>query len=542
MVTVRRALLSVSDKTGLVPFAQGLVRLGVKILSTGGTAKLLKAHRVPVQEIEDFTGFPELLDGRVKTLHPKVHGGILAKRDHPVHLAQARKHGLEFIDLVVVNLYPFETTVRDGAATLEEAIEQIDIGGPAMLRSAAKNFQSVGVVCQPSRYQPVLTELEQHRGQLADPMLYELAVEAFAHTAWYDSAIYLYLSGRPRRPAGKIAKGAKAETPEPVLPARMVIQAVKLQDLRYGENPHQRGAFYQTLPPLGLPLPENPIAPSGIAAAVQLHGKHLSFNNLLDLSAAQALAAEFEEPCAVIVKHTNPCGVACAKTLRQAFQQAYACDPLSAFGSIIGFNRLVDVATAQALLRSEFLECLAAPGYHPKALTLLRQKKNLRILRVPTPSGHRRGFDVKTVAGGCLIQDLDTSGAAPAAWQVVTRCKPTVVQRRALAFAWLVAKHVKSNAIVVARGTQTVGIGVGQTSRVDSAAVALKKAGRRARGAVLASDGFFPKPDGVQVAARAGIKAIVQPGGSIRDAQVIAAADRGRIAMMITGQRHFRHG
>ncbi len=522
MVTLRRALLSVSDKTGLVPFAQGLVRLGVQLLSTGGTAKLLRAQRVPVRDVSEFTGFPELLEGRVKTLHPKVHGAILAKRDHPTHVAQARQHGLEYIDLVVVNLYPFEATVRDGDATLEEAIEQIDIGGPAMLRSAAKNFQSVGVVCRPARYTALLEALAKAKGRLPDDLLYELAVEAFAHTAWYDSAIYCYLQGR--RPA-------VVEAP---LPDQLVLQAVKRQDLRYGENPHQRAAFYQTLPPLG--------TPPGLAAMVQLHGKALSFNNLLDVSAASALAHEFSQPCAAIIKHTNPCGVACAPTLRLAFQRAYACDPRSAFGSIIGFNRIVDVPTARALVASEFLECLAAPGYQASALKLLQQKKNLRILKLPPPvAGAGRGLDVKTVAGGCLVQDLDRLGADPAAWKTATRRKPTAAQRQSLAFAWLVAKHVKSNAIVVVRGTQTVGLGVGQTSRVDSAAAALKKAGRRARGAVLASDGFFPKPDGVQVAARAGIAAIAQPGGSIRDAQVIAAADRGRITMVLTGQRHFRH-
>ena len=528
MVTVRRALLSVSDKTGLVPLAQGLVQLGVQLLSTGGTAKLLRSHHLPVQEVSEFTGFPELLEGRVKTLHPKVHGAILAKRDHPRHVAQAKRHGLEFIDLVVVNLYPFEATVREGTATLEAAVEQIDIGGPAMLRSAAKNHCAVGVVCHPGRYETVLAELQQSRGRLSDETLYALAVEAFAHTAWYDSAIYTYLASR--------------RLPAPTLPDRLVIQAIKRQDLRYGENPHQRGAFYQTLPPVGVKLPEPPLAPAGLAAAVQLHGKHLSFNNLLDLSAAYALAHEFREPCAAIVKHTNPCGVACAPTLRLAFQRAYACDPRSAFGSIVGFNQIVDVPTARALLASEFLECLAAPGYQAAALALLRRKKNLRILKIPVGRGRRRGLDVKTVAGGWLVQDLDEEGVRPAAWKTVTRRVPTAAERRSLAFAWLVAKHAKSNAIVVAKGTQTVGIGVGQTSRVDSAIVALKKAGRRARGAVLASDGFFPKADGVQVAARAGIRAIIQPGGSIRDAEVIAAAERGRVAMLVTGQRHFRHG
>ncbi len=529
MVTVRRALLSVSDKTGLVPFAQGLVQLGVQLLSTGGTAKLLRSHRLPVQEMSEFTGFPELFEGRVKTLHPKVHGGILAKRDHPRHVAQAKRHGLEFIDLVVVNLYPFEATVRAKGVTLEAAVEQIDIGGPAMLRSAAKNHRAVGVLCHPGRYEGVLAELQQSHGRLSDETLYALAVEAFAHTAWYDSAIYTYLA----------ARGSSATV---ALPDRLLIQAIKRQDLRYGENPHQRGAFYQTLPPVGTMLPDSPLAPAGLAAATQLHGKHLSFNNLLDLSAAYALAQEFRDPCAAIVKHTNPCGVACAPTLRLAFQRAYACDPLSAFGSIIGFNQIVDVPTARALLASEFLECLAAPGYQAAALALLHRKKNLRILKIPVVRGRRRGLDVKTVAGGWLVQDLDDEGVRPTAWKTVTRRVPTAAERRSLAFAWLVAKHVKSNAIVVVKGAQTVGIGVGQTSRVDSAIVALKKAGRRARGAVLASDGFFPKADGVQVAARAGIRAIIQPGGSIRDAEVITAAERGRLAMVITGQRHFRHG
>lgn len=529
MTPVRRALISVSDKTGVVPFAQGLLRLGVQIVSTGGTARLLRAHRLAVQDVADVTGFPEMMEGRVKTLHPKVHGGILAKRDRPLHVRQARAHGVDFIDLVVVNLYPFEATVRDGAATLEEAVEQIDIGGPALLRAAAKNFQAVGVVCDPARYPAILEELQRQGGRLTEPTRRALAVEAFAHTAWYDSAIHLHL---------------RAQSPDPpaALPARLVIQAVKLQDLRYGENPHQRGALYRTVPPLGVPGPANPLTPTGMAAAVQLHGKPLSCNNLLDLSAASALAREFRDPCAVIVKHTTPCGVACAPSLRLAFQRAYACDPVSAFGSIIGLNRTVDIGTARALLRSEFLECVAAPGYQAAALQVLQRKKNLRVVRVPAWAGSRRGLDIKTIAGGLLVQDLDPLGAEPARWRTATCRAPTTAQRRALTFAWLVAKHVRSNAIVVAHGTQTVGIGAGQTSRVDSAASALKKAGRRARGAVLASDGFFPKPDGVQVAVRAGVRAIVQPGGSIRDAQVIAAADRGRIAMLLTGRRHFRHG
>jgi len=539
MVTVRRALLSVADKTGLVPLAQGLARLGVQLLSTGGTARLLRAHRLTVQAVAEFTGFPELLEGRVKTLHPKVHGGILAKRDHPTHMAQAKRHGLEFIDLVVVNLYPFEATVRDGAATLDEAMEQVDIGGPAMLRSAAKNYRSVGVVCHPARYPDVLSELERSHGRLSDETLYRLAAEAFAHTAWYDSAIAAYLQGRRLRPEEASPRPPASEGP---LPERLTIQAVKVQDLRYGENPHQRGALYRTLPLLGMALSDTPLTPSGLPGATQLHGKPLSFNNLLDLSAAYALAGEFREPCVAIVKHTNPCGVACASTLRLAFQQAYACDPRSAFGAIIGVNRMVDVPAARALLASEFLECLVAPGYRPQALALLTRKKNLRILRMPTSGGQRRGLEVKTVAGGCLVQDLDPPGADLATWRSVTRRAPSAAQRRALAFAWIVAKRVTSNAIVIAQGTRTVGIGVGQPSRVGSAAVALRNAGRRARGAVLASDGFFPKPDGVQVAARAGIRAIAQPGGSIRDAEVIAAADRRRVAMVFTGRRHFRHG
>lgn len=532
MITVRRAVLSVSDKTGLIPFAQGLARLGIQLISTGGTAQWLRAHRLAVQEVSDFTGFPELLGGRVKTLHPKIHGGILARRDRPAHVAEIKRHGLEFIDLVVVNLYPFEATVRDGQASLEQAVEQIDIGGPAMLRSAAKNFRSVGVVCHPARYPEVLAELERSGGWLSDELLYELSAEAFAHTAWYDGAIAAYL--RSRRPLSAA-----------VLPERLVLQAVKLHDLRYGENPHQRGAFYQTLPPLGVARTKNPLTPIGLAAAAQLHGKHLSFNNLLDLSAAVTLASEFQEASVAMVKHTNPCGVACAPTLKLAFQRAYACDPRSAFGSVVGLNRPVDLPTARALLTSEFLECVAAPGYHPQALKLLKQKKNLRILRVPPLTQGDCGIEVKTVAGGCLVQDLDIQDVEPAAWRTVTKRRLVAADWKALAFAWRVAKHVKSNAIVVARGTargiHTVGVGIGQPSRVESVMVALRKAGPRAKGAVLASDGFFPKPDGVQIAARSGIRAIAQPGGSIRDAQVIAAADRGRVAMVFTQTRHFKH-
>ena len=522
MKRVRRALISVWDKTDLVPFVQGLRRLGVQVISTGGTAKLLKEQGIPVKEIAEFTGFPEILAGRVKTLHPKVHGGILARREDREHLAQARRLGLELIDLVVVNLYPFEETARKRGIKLSDLIEQIDIGGVALIRSAAKNFRSVGIVCRPSQYSPILEELQRSRACLSEKTRLRLAVEAFAETAYYDSVIHQNLAHRSR---------GKHSWPE-----RLVLAASRRQVLRYGENPHQRGLWYQW-PALSSD------GTGTLSQARQLHGKELSFNNLLDLDAAIQVAGAFRRPCAVVIKHMNPCGVACASPLVLAFQRAFACDPMSSFGGIVGFNRIVDKETARAVLKAGFLECLVAPGYRPDALKILRSKKNLRILQVPTSKAGSlsRCIDMKQVSGGLLLQDPDDLFKAPSRWKVVTQAKPTASQRRDLFFGWVVAKFVRSNSIVIARGEQTVGIGAGQPSRVDSVLAAIKKAGARARGAVLASDGFFPKPDGPRYAVKAGIRAMVQPGGSIQDPEVVQVADRARVPMLLTGERHFRH-
>ena len=525
MKQIRRALVSVWDKTDLIPFVQGLRGLGVQIISTGGTAKLLKEQGIPVQEMAEFTGFPEILAGRVKTLHPKVHGGILARREDRRHLAQARRLGLQLIDLVVVNLYPFEATARQRGVSLDQLIEQIDIGGVALMRSAAKNFRSVGVVTRPSQYSDVLEECERNRGRLRPGTRLKLAIEAFAETAYYDNVIHQALAHRVSTKKGQRTKWSE----------RLVLGATRRQVLRYGENPHQAGAWFEWGTARSRPL--------GLGGARQLHGKELSFNNLLDLDAALEVVAAFNRPTAVVIKHTNPCGVACNRSLPLAFRAAFASDPLSAFGGIVGLNRPVDKATAQAILNVSFLECLVAPGFHSEALELLRTRKNLRILDAPMPKGRalRRCIEIKQIDGGLLVQKPDQIQIDPSRWKVATKAKPSAAQKRDLVFAWTVAKFVRSNAIVIAKGEKTVGIGAGQMSRVDSVKVALSKAGTRARGAVLASDGFFPKPDGPQIAIRAGIRAIVQPGGSIQDPAVIAVAEKKKVPMLLTGERHFRH-
>ncbi len=522
MKRIRRALISVSDKKNLIPFVQGLRGLKIQIISTGGTAKLLKAAGIPVKEVAEFTGFPEILAGRVKTLHPKVHGGILARRTDRKHLAQVRRLGLELIDLVVVNLYPFEEAARQPRTTQQELIEQIDIGGVALIRSAAKNFESVGILSRPCQYPQVLEELTRHRGSLSQVTRLKLAVEAFAETAYYDSVIHQTLVHRSRLKLGWTE--------------RLVLAATKRQILRYGENPHQEGLWYQ--------WPTVSGETNGLSSAKQLHGKELSFNNLLDLDSALQVVAAWTKPTAVVIKHMNPCGVACAGTLAQAFRAAFACDPLSAFGGIVGFNRAVDKETAQAIVRAGFLECLVAPGFKPQALKVLQAKKNLRILQVSASelrSYRRRCMEVKQIGGGLLIQQPDEFRVPPSRWHLATTVRPTAKQRQDLIFAWRVAKFVRSNAIVVARQERTVGIGAGQASRVDSVRLALDKAGPRSKGAVLASDGFFPKPDGPLAALKAGIRAIVQPGGSIQDPQVIQVAQRARIPMLLTRERHFRH-
>ncbi len=526
---IRRALVSVSDKSGLVPFARALRRLGVQVISTGGTAELLRTEGIPVTEMSRFTGFPEILGGRVKTLHPKVHGAILARRRDREHQRQIRRLGIQPIDLVVVNLYPFEETARKRAVSLPELLEQIDIGGVALLRSAAKNFPSVAVVSRPSQYPQLLQEMNRRRGLLSDATRRKLAVEAFAETAYYDALIHQVLSHRA------VGAGHRQGASYREWPDHLVLAAKRKQLLRYGENPHQAGVWYE--------WPGGAGADGSGGAGRQLHGKELSFNNLLDLDAAAQLAAAFRRPCAAVVKHNDPCGVACASRLSAAFRRAFACDPLSAFGGIVGLNRKVDAGTARALLSAGFLECVVAPGYQAGALKLLRRKKNLRIIQAALPRGRRRGrcVEFKQITGGLLVQEPDRLRAGPSGWRVATSARPTAAQRKDLLFAWTVARFVRSNAIVVARQEQTVGIGAGQTSRVDSVRLALRKAGRRARGSVLASDGFFPKPDGPRAALRSGIRAIVQPGGSVQDPAVIRVAERARIPMLLTGERHFRH-
>lgn len=505
----KRALLSVSDKRGIVDFAQGLVKLGYEILSTGGTAKILAEHGIPVTPVSEVTGFPEILEGRVKTLHPKIHGGILAKRI-PAHLTQLEEHGIVPISLVVVNLYPFKETVAKPGVTIEEAIENIDIGGPAMVRAAAKNHQYVTVIVNPERYGEVLTLLEKE-GEVPLAMRRRLAYEAFSHTAHYDAMISKYL-------------GSLLEEKE--LPLEFTLGGQKIQDLRYGENPHQKAAFYQ-------------VEDYGLAAAEQLQGKELSFNNIMDLEAAWDLVQEFSQPACAIIKHTNPCGVAIGENLKEAYTKAYEADPVSAFGGIVGLNREVDGETAQALIQI-FLEAVAAPAYTQEALAILKAKPGLRVLKVKGRS-QGRTLDIKTVSGGFLVQERDDQPSSPD-WQWVTETKVEDESLlKDLQFAWTVVKHVKSNAIVTAKNGVTTGIGPGQTNRVGAAKIALRQAGDKAKGGVLASDAFFPFRDTVDLAAQYGIKAIIQPGGSLRDEESIAACNEHGIAMAFTGRRHFRH-
>lgn len=544
MARIRRALVSVSDKTGIVEFCRALSEMGVQLLSTGGTMRALQEAGVPVTAVDEYTGFPEMMDGRVKTLHPKIHGGLLALRDNPEHMAQAEAHGVEMIDMVVVNLYPFEATVAKEGTTLEEAVEQIDIGGPSMVRSAAKNFRHVTIVPGPEFYEQVLEEMRAHDGETTLQTRQELALAAFEMTCSYDAAISTYLR--------------RQFTDEAGFPAVLVPRLRKLAELRYGENPHQRAALYQDLG----------AHETGVAGAVQLHGKELSFNNYLDLTAALEAARDFEEPTAIIIKHLNPCGAASAPTLAQAWEDAYTADPVSAFGSVLGFNRVVDVATAEAIFNNDwleqvikprfyeesgltdvtiigaFVEAIIAPGYEPEALKILKKRsKNLRIMLLEdfAPEARRQDLDLRSIPGGMLAQDRDYQTVPPENWRIVTRVKPTEEQIRSMVFADRIAKHVKSNAIVLVQGTHLVGCGAGQMSRVDSAIIAARKAGKRAQGAVLASDAMFPARDGLDAAAATGCSAIIQPGGSKRDEEVIAAADEHGIAMVMTGMRHFWH-
>jgi len=506
---VRRALLAVFDKSGVVELASALVEQGVTLVSSGGTAKTLREAGIPVTPVEEVTGSPEMLDGRVKTLHPKIHAGILADRRKPEHEAQLSQHGIEPFELVVVNLYPFRETVASGAGP-EDVIEKIDIGGPTMVRAAAKNFESVGIVVSSARYGDVLDEIRREGG-LTRELRRSLAAEAFAHTAAYDAAV-----------AGWFGAADDA------LPEFVGLAYEKLEDLRYGENPHQRGALYAEAAGPG---------PLG-GAEVVIAGKEMSFNNWLDLDAAYALAAVFEEPAAVIVKHNNPCGAAVGGTLADAYGRAFESDTISAFGGIVAFNREAGEEAARAMA-DVFTEVVVAPAFTEAALAAFGERKSLRVVRAPLPSGG--GLDIRVLPGGALVQDRDGVSERREDMEVVSDREPTEDEWRDLLFAWTVAMRVKSNAIVFARDLATVGVGAGQMSRVDSSFLAVRKAGDRAKGAVMASDAFFPFPDAVEVAADAGVTAVIHPGGSIRDDEVLAVAESRGMAVVITGRRHFRH-
>ncbi|MGD0060872.1 MAG: bifunctional phosphoribosylaminoimidazolecarboxamide formyltransferase/IMP cyclohydrolase [Verrucomicrobiia bacterium] len=520
MAKIQRALISVSDKTGLVDFAKELHALGIEIVSTGGTARSLRDAGIPVVEISQFTGFPEMLDGRVKTLHPKVHGGLLYLRGNPDHEAQTAKHGIQPIDLVVVSLYPFEKTIAKPDVSLHDAIENIDIGGPSMLRSAAKNHASVTVVVDPADYGAVLHDIQEHGGNTCEMFRWKLAVKVFETTSRYDGAIAQHLHAERMK--------AKGEAAAP-LPETLAISLKKAQDLRYGENPHQQAALYGDF----------------FEHFQQLHGKELSYNNILDLTAAAELVTEFEEPTVAIIKHTNPCGVGSAATLLDAWHLAYETDKQAPFGGIIAVNRPLGAALAQAVAEI-FSEVIVAPGFEAGALAILQKKKNLRLIKTLQPA--TRGLTLRSVTGGLLAQERDTRLVSAAEMKTVTKRHPTQEERHAILFAWRVVKHVKSNAIVFARAdgrsSRTLGIGAGQMSRVDSSKIAVWKAneaGLDLRESAVASDAFFPFADGVIAAADAGATAVIQPGGSVRDAEVIAAADERDVAMVFTGIRHFRH-
>ncbi len=524
MTKIQRALLSVTDKRGLAEFARGLARLGIELLSTGGTARLLRESGLAVTDVAQVTGFPEMLDGRVKTLHPAIHGALLARRDNAEHRAALERHGIRPIDLVVVNLYQFQQAARPGAA-LEELIEQVDIGGPSMIRSAAKNFRDVAVLVSPDDYPPVLAELEQNGGALSLDMRWRLAQRAFALTAAYDAAIAETL--------GKIADASPAAAlpAEPALfPPTRWIELHKLMDLRYGENPHQQAALYQ--------LGSGPAA--GLAGARQLQGKELSYNNLVDLDAAWELVNEFSEIAAAIIKHTNPCGFATSESQVESYRRAFATDPVSAFGGVLGFNRPLEADAAEEISKT-FIEAIISPGYTAGALERLAAKKNLRLLEMRNYEPARNEMQWKQISGGMLAQTKDARPLARGELRVVTERPPTEEEIRALLFAWKIVKHVKSNAIVYAREGQLVGVGAGQMSRVDSVKLGAIRAVLPLAGTVMASDAFFPFPDGVEEAAKVGVTAVIQPGGSVRDNEVIAAANRHGLAMVFTGIRHFRH-
>ncbi len=514
---VMRALISVSDKTGIQVFARALERFGYEIVSTGGTANVLKNCGVKVISIDEVTGFPEMMDGRVKTLHPKIHGGLLARRDDPNHLNAAVEHGIEMIDIVVVNLYPFESTIAKKDVTLTEAIENIDIGGPSMLRSAAKNYESVAVIVNPNRYADVIRDMTENQGRVSKGIRQDLALEAFQHTARYDTIISNYLS--------KVqTDGARSQFPETLTPVLK-----KITDLRYGENPHQEAAFYSYS-----------YSVSGLNEMKQRHGKALSYNNIVDLEAAWHIVREFDDPAVAIIKHTNPCGAAMADSLSLAYKKAFEADEVSAFGSIIGCNKAVDLDTAN-LMSSLFVEAIIAPEFTDEAFEVLSQKPSIRLIEMPLFSEKESAFQMKYVQGGILLQSPDHVVMDEQTSEVVTNRRAETHEVRDLKFAFAICKHVKSNAIVLVKNGQTVGIGAGQMSRVEAVEIAIKKAGAQSQGAVCASDAFFPFKDSIEHLAKAGISAIIQPGGSVRDQESIDASNDHNVAMITTGIRHFKH-
>jgi len=519
MTKVRRALISVSDKAGIIDLAKGLEELGIEIISTGGTAQLLKSAEVKVKLISEVTGFPEILEGRVKTLHPLIFGGILAKRGDPLHQQEIKEQAIEPLDLVVVNLYPFLETISRKEVELAEALENIDIGGPSLLRAAAKNYPDVAVVIDPQDYPLILAELGKNQGEISLATREQLATKVFEHTSFYDGVIAHYLRK-------KLLK-------EPAtFPPTLNLVGKKVLDLRYGENPHQTASFYR----------EMLVEEANLGEAEQLGGKELSFNNLVDLGAALEIVKDFEEPTAVLVKHTNPCGLASASTIEEAYQKAYQGDPLSAYGSIIGLNRIVGTRLANLIKESTFVEAILAPDFEEEALNSLRLKKNCRLIKVGDLSRRDRQLkEFKKIPGGFLVQDRDSKEITLKDLKVVTHREPTPEELEELLFAWRVVKQVKSNAIVLTKNKQTVGIGAGQMSRVDAVKIAIMKAEGRAQGSYLASDAFFPFRDGVEGAAKAGVKAIIQPGGSIRDEEVIETANAHQVAMVFTGIRCFKH-
>jgi len=517
---IRRAIISVSDKTGVVEFARGLVAAGVEIYSTGGTRKALEAEGIPVKDISQYTGFPEMMDGRLKTLHPKVFGGILCRHDNPEDMKALQEHGISTFELVVVNLYPFEATVARPDVTRAEAIEKIDIGGPSLVRAAAKNYAFTTIATNPSQYAAILEEI-QANGRTSLALRERLAAEAFAHTAQYDRVIADYFAG---------------QTAEGGFPGTLNLSYSRKMILRYGENPHQRAALYAEPKAQG----------ANIVWAQQLHGKELSYNNLLDLESALEIARSFADPAVSVIKHNNPCGAACAESLAEACRKALEADPVSAFGSVLGMNRPVDAATAEVLAEPGlFIEAIVAPDFLPEAFQILttrpKWKANVRLMKVGRLDGPRAPWAYRWLEGGLLVQDPDIQPDPEEEWKFVTQAQPTPEQLADLRFGWAIVRHVKSNAIVVCKDRMLLGVGAGQMSRVDSTEIAIKKAGDRVRGAVLASDAFFPFPDSIQKAAEAGIAAIIQPGGSVKDQEVIDACNQAAIPMIFTGRRHFKH-